>query len=351
MTQEAYEKLIDNLDNGRIIELMNKLGTEPVKETDKYIIFPTICHNVDVNDASSKLYYYKNNHLFYCYTECGPMNVFQFLRHYYETREIEYDWYEDIFSVIENCSIIKNLEQLTITKQEKYTDKFKKRVSPELMIYSTKVLDVFVHKYPIEWINDGITPAAMDKFNILYSISQNKIIIPHFNINGELIGIRGRALNEWEVEMGGKYMPVKIEDKWYAHPLSLNLYGLDKNLQNIQQNGIVYLFESEKSVLQMEGFNMPNCAAAVCGSNFNKFQLNILLKHCHPKEIVICFDKEEKKGEDKYFNKLYRLCQKYSNYCNFSFIYDRENLLDMKDSPSDRGEEVFKKLLDRRTTF
>lgn len=327
---------------------MDSLGVELVKETAKYLIFPTVCHNEDSNEASAKLYYYKNNHLFYCYTECGPMNIFQLLRHFYEVRNIEYDWYEDIYSAIENCSAAKDVEQLTVVKLEKYSERFKVRETPHLTTYPRGILDVFVHKYPTEWLKDGITPAAMDKFEILYSISQNKIIIPHFDINENLIGIRGRALNNWEIEMGGKYMPIKIEDKWYAHPLSLNLYGLNKNWKNIKQEGIVYLLESEKAVLQIENFDMPNCAAAVCGSNFNKYQLNLLLKYCHPKEIVICFDKEEKKGEDNYFNKLYKICQKYNKYCNFSFAYDRENLLDMKDSPTDKGEKVFKELLNKR---
>ena len=58
----------------------------------------------------------------------------------------------------------------------------------------------------------------MDKFNIRYSISQNKIIIPHYNVNGELVGIRGRALNTQDIEQFGKYMPVQIENKWYSHP-------------------------------------------------------------------------------------------------------------------------------------
>ena len=40
------------------------------------------------------------------------------------------------------------------------------------------------------------------------------------------------------------------------------------------------------------------------------------MKTCYPKEIVLCFDKEELKGEDKYFNKLYEMCKKYKNYCN-----------------------------------
>ena len=73
-----------------------------------------------------------------------------------------------------------------------------------------------------------------------------------------------------------------------------------------------------------------------------------ILKTAAPKEIIICLDKEELPKEDKYFYKLLNLCKKYSKYCNFSFIYDRENLLDLKDSPTDKGEEVFKKLLEKR---
>ena len=42
------------------------------------------------------------------------------------------------------------------------------------------------------------------------------------------------------------------------------------------------------------------------------------------------------------------MCQKYSAYCNMSFVYDREGITNMKDSPSDRGEQKFIKLIDER---
>jgi DNA primase len=232
-----------------------------------------------------------------------------------------------------------------VSLKEKYGAEKKQVQLPE---YNKGALDTFIRRYPPEWINDGISREAMDKFNIRYSISQNKIIIPHLDVDGRLVGIRGRALNEWEVENVGKYMPVRLEQTWYKHPLSMNLYGLYENKATIKKHKIVYVFESEKSVLQFESFNMPHCAVAVCGSQFNKYQLNILLKHCSPSEIVICFDKEENEGETKYFEKLYALCKKYNQYCQFSFIYDRLGLLGMKDSPSDRGEETFKKLVEKR---
>ena len=72
------------------------------------------------------------------------------------------------------------------------------------------------------------------------------------------------------------------------------------------------------------------------------------MKYCWPREIIICFDNEEKPGEDKYFNKLWNICQKYKAYCNFSFIYDRKGLTNKKDSPSDKGEAVFRELLSKR---
>ena len=342
-----YDEIIDNLQDNAIIQLMTQLGASNHIETDSHIIFPTICHNPHSEEASMKLYYYKNTHIFTCFTECGNMNIFQFLRHYYQTRGISYDWYEDIYSVIVNCSVLKEFEGL-VDNRVSYKERFAGRVQRELPEFPKGVLDVFTKFYPTEWLNDGISKEAMDKFNILYSISQNKIIIPHYDLNGRLIGIRGRALNEYEVENYGKYMPVKLENTWYKHPLSLNLYGIDQNLQNIKENGICFLFESEKSVLQMESFTRPNCGLAVCGSAFNKYQLNLLMKHCRPKEIVICFDNEEKPNSSNYFDKLWGIGKKYSNYCNFSFIYDRKNLTNEKDSPTDKGEEVFEELLKRR---
>ena len=342
-----YQGIIEQLNTDKIIDLMERLGVETYVRRPGYVIFPTICHNEDPAQASMKLYYYENNHLFVCYTEDGNMSIFKFLRHYYETRGIDFDWYEDIYKVVLDCSNFR-LAAPGHTTYKSIRDQYRRPEHIQLPTYSEGILNTFTKFYPPEWLNDGISKTAMDKFNILYSIPQNKIIIPHYNIDNKLVGVRGRALNPWEVENIGKYMPVQIEGKWYSHPLSLNLYGLNKTKENIKKTGICFIFEAEKSVLQMDSFDRLNCAAAVCGSQFNKFALKILIQNCHPNEIVICFDKEEKLGEDTYFNKLYKLCNKYKNYANFSFIYDMENLLELKDSPTDKGQDTFEKLLQRR---
>ena len=343
-----YKEIIEQLDTQKVIQLMEALGVEDYIEKPGYVIFPTICHNEDPSEASMKLYYYENSHIFQCYTECGPMGIFQFLKHYYETRGIDYDWYRDIYKVVLDCSNYNQNFGFAPERYKSIRNLYLVAEPKKLPTYPKGILDCFTHFYPPEWLRDGISKEAMDKFDIRYSIPQNKIIIPHYNPDGELVGIRGRALNEWEVENVGKYMPVQIEDKWYSHPLSLNLYGLNITKENISKTGVCYIFESEKAVMQFESFDRLNCAAAVCGSQFNKFALKLLIKNCHPQEIVICFDKEELPGQEEYFNKLYSIGKKYQTYADFSFIYDREGLLDLKDSPTDKGQETFEKLLQRR---
>ena len=342
-----YQEIIEQLDDEKVKQLLDSFNI-PFEDKGSHLILPTVCHNEDIDSASMKLYYYKNTHIFQCYTECGAMSIFTFLKNYYETRDIEYNWYDDILQVILNCSAVNTTVKATEgykSIRDNYTIKKDRR---QLPTYPESLLDIFVKYYPIEWLNDGISRKAMDKYHICFSPTQNKIIIPHYDAAGRLVGIRGRALNKWEIENIGKYMPVQIENKWYSHPLSLNLYGLNFNKETIKQTGVAYLFEAEKSVMQMESFALPNGAAAVCGSNLNKYALDILIRECHPYEIILCFDNEEEPGKTDYFDKLYHICDKYKQYANFSFVYDKEKLLNLKDSPSDKGEEVFKYLLETR---
>ena len=342
-----YEQIVKDLKDEEVIRLMYELGVDRHEETDNYIIFPTICHNENAIEASMKLYYYKDTHLLYCYTEDGPMSIYKFLENYYKTRNIEYNWGQDILKVVFQCSAATELTTKETIFKQSLKDKYRKRQSIQLAAYSPNVLESFVKQYPIEWLEDNISAGAMDKYNIRYSISQNKIIIPHYDINNRLVGIRGRALNESEIAYA-KYAPVKIEDIVYKHKLSLNLYGLNHNWENIKELGICYIAESEKAVLQSELFGKKNCTVAICGSSLNIYQIKLLMQHCQPKEIVLCLDKEELPGEDKYFYKLWDMCSKYKLYTNMSFIYDRENLLNLKDSPFDRGRNIFNKLLEKR---
>lgn len=190
----------------------------------------------------------------------------------------------------------------------------------------------------------------MKKFEISYWGKENKIIIPHRDICGNLIGIRGRNLNEEELAAGRKYMPITVEGKTLKHNLGDTLYGLYQNKDAIVRSGRLFLVESEKSVLQIETMYPDyNYALAVCGSNLTDHQCEII-KSLGVDRCYIAFDKEYVDHKSKrallYYEKLCKLAEKLNPYMSVYLIMDRQNLLQEKDSPSDRGKEIFEKLLD-----
>ena len=91
----------------------------------------------------------------------------------------------------------------------------------------------------------------MRKFNIMYYDYQNKIVIPHYDINNRLIGIRGRALDPVEAELYGKYTPLKVENTVYRHPLSFNLYGINNNKEDIKKYKTAIIFERREICIKV----------------------------------------------------------------------------------------------------
>lgn len=349
------KEIKENLSNEQIIKLVTYLGAKEYIDKSEYIIFPTICHNPGDSDSSMKLYYYENKHLFMCYTECNEsFDIYKLILKVAELNNQKLTFgntFFGAFSFLLNFFNINN--DYNIEQKETYTiirNKYKKKDYDIILNeYNPIVLEVFRKYYTAEWLNEGITKEAMEKFNILYYDYANEIAIPHYDINNRLIGIRARALNE---NPYAKYMPIKVENTMYSHPLSLSLYGINNNKENIQKIKTAIIFEGEKSVLKCEDILSINYSVAACGDKINIFQVNLLIKECGIREIILAFDKEyDKLSSDegkKYFNKLYTLGEKYSNYCDVSFIFDMDNLLKKKDSPVDKGKEVFNKLLKKR---
>src|SRR5699024_11709814 len=59
----------------------------------------------------------------------------------------------------------------------------------------------------------------------------NQTIIPHYNIDNILIGIRVR---NWRSVEKGKYLPLYHKGEGYQHALGYNLYGIHLNKEAIQ---------------------------------------------------------------------------------------------------------------------
>ena len=337
------KKLKEQLTPEDIIELVTYLGADRYYQRKGCIIFPTICHNIDSEEASLKLYYYENSQLFKCYTGCPEesFDIYALFEKRFKLLKKNYDYYKDIVLVIAKNKKITELDNQSFN--DKYESDFSQYNSPNIVLnipaISKRVLKVFNFYPTVEWLNDGISEEAMKEYNILYSIDRNSIIIPHFNENNELIGIRGRNLNDDDIKYG-KYTPVQIEGVIYSHPLTYNLYGLNNVKEKVWINdctGRLVLVINQGQILPATG--------AACGSNIHYYQIELLLRH-NVDKILIAFDKEGENWEEqqKYFKKLENFCLKYRNKVEMGFIWDSQNLLKLKDSPFDKGKDIFLKL-------
>lgn len=109
----------------------------------------------------------------------------------------------------------------------------------------------------------------------------------------------------------------------------------------------------EKSCLKyVSYFGIDNdISVACCGSAISFVQIKLLLE-AGATEIIIGFDKQfQEKGDIEFkhlIKNLKNIHRKYSSYATISFLFDKWNLLGYKDSPVDKGPEVFQQLYKQR---
>lgn len=339
-----------------MMEILHDLGAEPRLQSDGKIICKTICHGGD----SHKLYYYEQSKTFYCFTRCETpyfdiyelisrvknISIYDTISYLKRFIYIPNERDEDFYSVeeLEDWEIISRWEHNSNSEAQKTTS--------DLIQYDEKTVQNLPSVRIPEWEKEGITPQALKDFNIKYNPSNESIIIPHYNMDNVLIGIRERTLIK-EEEQYGKYKPVIFNGSMYNHPLSLNLFGINKNKQAIKTFKKAILCESEKSVLMYSSYfgQENNICLAICGSNISEYQINMLLS-LGVEEIVVALDRQYKElnSEEhlKWVKKLKKIYNKYNNLITVTFILDKKNRLGYKMGPLDAGPEIFLQLFKER---
>ena len=352
-----FKDLREELTDESIKNILSQFNVEPVMEDEASITFPTCCHNLD--GGSPKLVYYKNTKLFHCYTECSTsFDIFSLLQKMYRLRGKEITLKQavaicDLDSshlTVENESLscnddIRHMQKLNNTYTYKVEDiNFK--------VYDKKILKQYTFDYHglMPWIEEGIGIEALQRFNIKYDIMNNAIVIPNFDYNGSLIGIRARYFNEEDIKKG-KYRPIYNNGVLYSHPTGRTFYGIFENHKNIERKHTCVIFEGEKSVLLYNTIygNENGIALATLGQNITKDHIQYLLK-MKVKNVILAYDTDY---ED--YNQLMEVEQKYlakakilEPYFNISYLIDYDFDLPYKSSPIDGGKEIFEKLLKNR---
>lgn len=343
--KNIYESL--TLDN--VEKFLISLGVQVDRYSD-HLVCPTICHNPLEDAETMKLYYYQENKKFHCYTECNEnMTIFELYKRYmklnhYEIDDEEAENYIKRF-IGEDIVFTKTESTKTNEGYERYRDKHNIN---KCAAYNENILSTFTPYHHPLWLREGIKPEVMDHFGISFCIGKNQIVIPQRDLWGDLIGIRRRGIEEEDL-LTGKYKPLKIYGTEYTCHLGFTLYGIYEHQDAIRKYKKAIIYEGEKSVLLDEGFyGKDSVAVAICGSSLHLAQIALLTEILGVNEITLALDKEfinpyDKKGM-AYRKKLVDLCKKYLPYAEFYYIFDEQNLLQEKDSPIDKGEEVFEKL-------
>lgn len=365
INQEDINRIKESLSLEQIFHFLEEQEAEPCIK-DNIIISKTICHN-HKGEGSHKLYYYDNTKLFKCYTDCDDtFDIFELVIKI-KTREehtpcslyTAVNYIKHFFNLVDskeedNDFFIQELKDWQIF-QRYNNQKNKEDTIIELKKYNKDILKFLPHPKIIPWEQEGIKPEIIKYQNILYNPLSESIIIPHYDINNNLIGIRERTLiKEVENSKYGKYHPAILHGQMYNHPLGFSLYNLNNSKNNIKRMQKAIIYESEKSCLLYESyFGIENdITCACCGSSIQDYQIYLLLS-LGVKEIIIGFDKQFQEIRDveweRWTKKLIKIHKKYSPYVLISFLFDKNNdTLSYKSSPIDEGPDKFLKLYKER---
>ena len=347
-----------------IYDLLIEWGGDP-EYTEFGILSSTICHNPP-GEGSRKLYFYENTGLFRCYTGCdSAFDIFELCS---KVMKIQYDeefdlndsvlWVARRFGLsgmIKDDDMGKTLDDWKILSNYSRIQEIElKNNKIILKDYDDSILNRLNYNIKIiPWLDEGISQEVINKARIGFYPGADQITIPHYDISGRFVGLRGRTMCKDEAELYGKYRPMKINNQLYNHPLGMNLYGLNwsKNAIGIMKKAII--FESEKSVLKYAtdfGWN-NNISVACCGSNVSSHQIQLLLDS-GAQEIIIAFDRQFQEIGDAEFQhlklNLLKIRTKFKNDVLISFIFDKNMITKYKDSPIDDGKEKFLQLYKER---
>lgn len=211
-------------------------------------------------------------------------------------------------------------------------------VSKRILLPPTEI-EKYVHEYPQEWVDEGITKEAMDEFNIRIDDDANRIVYPIWDNNGNIITIKGRTRYKNFKDMKiAKYISY---NKIYGADF---LVGLRENAGHIKEKNEVIVVEGIKSVMKLWGWGYDNAVAVETHSMTDK-QMQLLLS-LRVKNIVIAFDSDVSPSEVR------RCAKSLKRFSNVYMVYDKRGLLggaSAKASPPDLGREVWEQLYNERT--
>lgn len=262
-------------------------------------------------------------------------NIIDFLKLYYRcnlNKAVEiFKQHEGIKCDIEPQS--KRLQATTIAKKYKTTPKTQKTSS------SFHLPDNHMDQYEARndklkvWIDEGISSQSLERFQVKYDSFSNRLVYPIRDISGQIVNVGGRTLDPC-------YKEKKLRKYTYFYQWGCldTIYGLYENMKSIKDKNEIILFEGAKSVMFADSYGIKN-TAAILTSHLNPQQFKILIKL--GVRTVFALDADVDVRNDVNIKKLFP-------YVTVEWVKNKNGLLGEKDSPIDKGLDIFNKLYDER---
>jgi hypothetical protein len=204
-------------------------------------------------------------------------------------------------------------------------------------VYTDAILNDFSNYPNLRFLRDNISIPTQIKYKIGYDPCTGRITVPWRNMNGELVGIMGRFNADVDEN---KWLPIIPFHK------SQVLFGYAENYLSFSRNDVAYIFESEKSVMQLDTYGL-RCGLATGGSYISDIQA-MYIKALPVSKIVLCYD--EGLSENHIQIQSNKLLNTAFFKKSISYIFDRDNEFlpkGSKCSPSDLGIQTFKQLINK----
>lgn len=352
------KKLKNRLTLNDYKKIMKALSIPIFAENSNIIIYWSGDKNKNALDGSPKLYLYCDTKIFVGYTSGASYDIFSLVQKRLNLLNQPCSFVDSINFILLVTGINSD-SCVRITSKHSYdweNDLGKylrfKKTGLMLTIYDDKILNQLPTKYPLQWIDEGISIDSMEKYQIKYYERCNQTVIPCFDKMGNLIGIRVRNWHPDKLAQA-KYIPLSLlNGTIYKFPTNQVLYGLNYNWINIEKTQSVTIVESEKAVLKHDTFypNDSNCVA-MYGSNLGIYRRNELLK-LGVKNIFLVVDNdwigENKEFYNQWEQKIKKQADVWKGYATVWLVWDNQDLLSPKDNALDKDKATYEKLLETK---
>ncbi|MFQ3543513.1 hypothetical protein Q7A53_05455 [Halobacillus rhizosphaerae] len=212
--------------------------------------------------------------------------------------------------------------------------KRRKEIKPNPILPETVLNEYFYWDQPLpfdDWVKEGISRETQIMYGIGFDLDTKRITVPIRNRFGKLVGVKGRIMHDKD-DLEKKYIYLHRCNngyEWFNFHFALPYILMEKK---------VFIFEGEKSCMKMFDLGVYN-TLAIGASKISEEQVHTIKQLGLDIEIILCYDKGLKEKEIDESGQLFTNRKVYK-------MIDRNDLLNHKDSPIDKGFDVWKQMLE-----